>query len=526
MSTTALLPNFVCGRWTAGSGEGDSLIDPTTDVELARASTQGIDLGAALSHARDVGGPGLRALTFAQRAAALDAVAKVLIAGRVKYGKIALENSGNTERDASFDIDGAISTIRYFSKIGAPLGEVAYVRDGEPFAIGRDPSLEALHLAAPRMGAAIHINAFNFPAWGTWEKAAVSLLAGVPVVTKPATATSLLAWEMVRDVVEANVLPEGSLSILCGGVRDLLDHVEPEDVIAFTGSAATAVRVRANTRVIERNPRVNCEADSLNAIVLGPDVEPDSPEFEQFVDEVVREMTLKTGQKCTAIRRVVVPAQTIGRAADALSAALAAIVVGDPRHPEVTMGPVVTNAQQKALGNAATQLRAEASVIYEGSRNAVKSSEPERGTFFMPLLLRANDSRAARAVHEVEAFGPIATLLSYDNPADAAALVARGLGSLVSSVVTADPQFSAMMALSLAAANGRVLLLDQTVRKANPGHGVVVPSCTHGGPGRAGGGEEMGGLRALWFYLRRSAVQGPSAIVRGLADASALLANA
>lgn len=525
MSTISPLPNFVGGRWTAGSGPGESLVDPTRGTELARVTTDGVDFGSALAYAREVGGRALRAMTFAQRAASLDAVASVLKANRAKYGVIALENSGNTERDASFDIDGAISTIRHFSKAGASLGEFRYVRDGEPFALGRDPSLEAVHLAAPRRGVGVHINAFNFPAWGTWEKAAVSLLAGVPVVTKPATATALLAWEMVRDVIEARVLPEGSLSIVCGGVRDLLDHVESEDVIAFTGSAATAARVRAHARVIERNPRVNCEADSLNAIVLGPDVHPEAPEFAQFIDEIVREMTLKAGQKCTAIRRIIVPAEMIGPSADALSAALATVPVGDPRHPDVAMGPVVTKAQQAMLGEAAAQLRAEAAVVYEGPRDAVKSEEPERGAFFMPLLFRAADSSTARAVHEVEAFGPVATLLSYLDAEGAAELVARGRGSLVSSVVSADRRFSAKMALSVAAVNGRVLLLDETVRKANPGHGVVVPSCIHGGPGRAGGGEELGGLRSLWFYLQRSAVQGPAGIVRELADSSALLAS-
>ena len=525
MTTMKLLENFVCGRWITGSGAGEPLTDATLGHELARVSTEGLDLGGALAYARGTGGPSLRALTFAQRAGLLDAVAKVLGAGRAKYEEIARATSGNTARDASFDIDGAISTVRYFAKIGAPLGEARYIRDGEPFALGRDPSLEAVHLALPRSGAAIHINAFNFPAWGTWEKAAVSLLAGVPVVTKPATATSMLTWAMVRDVIDANILPDGALSLLCGGVRDLLDHVDSEDVIAFTGSAETAARVRGHARVIAANPRVNCEADSLNAIVLGPDVGAGSPEFEMFVDEVVREMTLKSGQKCTAIRRIFVPSGMTAPAAEALAAALSKVIVGDPREADVGMGPVATKAQQRNITEAAARLRREAEVVYEGKTADVKAARAEDGAFFPPLLLRAVDSRAARAAHEVEAFGPVATLLGYENAEHAVELVSRGRGSLVSSVVSADEPFATRMALSIAAVNGRVLQLDQTVRKANPGHGVVVPSCIHGGPGRAGGGEELGGLRSLWFYLRRSAIQGPSATVRRLAEAAVSIGN-
>jgi len=520
-----VLENFVSGQWIAGSGPGEPLIDPTLGNELARVSTESIDLGAALHHARQVGGPELRALTFKQRAAMLDSVAKILSGERSKYAEIARQNSGNTDRDASFDIDGAISTIRYFAKLGASFDESGYLPDGEMFAIGRDATLQAVHVVAPRVGAAIHINAFNFPAWGTWEKAAVSLLAGVPVVTKPATATAMLSWEMVRDVVNRGVLPPGSLSILCGGVRDLLEHVQPHDVIAFTGSAATAVNVRGHHRVIQQNVRVNCEADSLNAIILGPDVRADSPEFEIFTKEVVREMTLKSGQKCTAIRRILVHRSAAEGAAEALSAALSAVTVGDPRRPDVTMGPVVTGAHQKAVNDAASVLRSESSVVYQGDVTNVQADDPARGAFVTPLLLRATDSTAALVVHEIEAFGPVATLLKYESVDEAWALTARSRGSLVTSVVSGDEQFAYATALAIAASNGRVLLLDRTVQNANPGHGVVIPSCIHGGPGRAGGGEELGGRRALDFYLQRTAIQGPVSTVRRLAEPAVSLAE-
>jgi 3,4-dehydroadipyl-CoA semialdehyde dehydrogenase len=511
-----MLENYVHNQWIAGSGTGEALVDPVLGDELERVSTEGIDLGAALDYARSVGGPALRALTFAERAKILDAIGKLFIARRAAYVDIARANSGNTDRDASFDIDGAISTIRYFAKLGATLGETRYVRDGEPFALGRDASLQAVHLATPRRGAAIHINAFNFPAWGTWEKAAVALLAGVPVVTKPASATSLLAWQMVRDVAEASLLPAGALSLLCGKVRDLLDHVDGDDVVAFTGSADTAARVRGHKRVVERSVRVNCEADSLNAIVLGPDAAP----LDLFVSEIVREMTLKTGQKCTAIRRILVPRDAVARTTEALRAALAAVRVGDPRRTDVQMGPVVTKAQQQGIHEALGLLRAEGSVVYEGS--GIDAEVPERGAFVQPLLLQA-DAASARAVHDVEVFGPVATILPYDSVEEAFALVARGRGSLVTSIVTEDADLARDAALQLSASNGRVMLLNESVRAANPGHGVVVPSCTHGGPGRAGGGEELGGLRALAFYLQRTAVQGPEAVVRVLAEGGAAL---
>jgi 3,4-dehydroadipyl-CoA semialdehyde dehydrogenase len=512
-----MLENYVSGRWTAGTGEGEPLVDPVLGEELARVSTEGIDFGGALDYARRVGGLALRSQTFAERARTLDAIAKLFISRRPAYMDIARANSGNTERDASFDIDGAIGTIRYFARLGGSLGDKHYVRDGEPFALGRDTSLQAIHLATPRTGAAIHINAFNFPAWGTWEKAAVAILAGVPVVTKPASATSLLAWQMVRDVVEANLLPVGAISLLAGSVRDLLDHVDSSDVLAFTGSADTAARVRGHARVIERGVRVNCEADSLNAIILGPD----ATDRDLLVSEVVREMTLKTGQKCTAIRRILVPRETASDIAEALRTALAAVRVGDPRRAEVQMGPVVTKKQQASVREGIARLREEATVVYEGG--GIEADDPDRGAFVTPLLLQSRDSGAASAVHDVEVFGPVATILPYDSAEDAFALAARGRGSLVTSIVTNDDALARDAALRLAETNGRVMILNESVRNANPGHGVVMPSCIHGGPGRAGGGEELGGLRGLSFYLQRTAIQGPEAQIRALAEGGAAL---
>ena len=507
-----MLENYIQGQWQTGTGAGQELVDPVLGDELARVSTEGIDLGAALEYARRVGGAALRQQSFAERAKVLDAIAKLFISRRAAYVDIARANSGNTERDAAFDIDGAIGTLRYYARLGGTLGDARYVRDGDPFPLGRDTSLQAIHLSTPRQGAAIHINAFNFPAWGTWEKAAVALLAGVPIVTKPASATALLTWQMVRDVVDANLLPEGAISLLAGGVRDLLDHVHSSDVIAFTGSAATAARVRGHARVIDRGVRVNCEADSLNAIILGPD----AADVDLFISEIVREMTLKTGQKCTAIRRILVPRTAANDVTEALRAALSGVRVGDPRRAEVQMGPVVTKTQQRGIREGIGQLREESDVVYEGTD--IDADDPERGAFVQPLLLQSRDASAASAVHDVEVFGPVATLMPYDSIDDAFALVARGRGSLVTSIVTKDDDLARDAALRLAPSNGRVMLLNESVRAANPGHGVVMPSCTHGGPGRAGGGEELGGLRGLAFYLQRTAVQGPEAIVRALAE--------
>lgn len=517
------LENLVSGAWQAGAGDGQALLDPTLGTELARVSAEGIDRAAALDYARRVGGAALRGLSFAARAKLLDAVAGVLTARRAAYIEIARANSGNTDADASFDIDGAIGTVRYFAKLGASLGESTLVREGEPFALSKNPALQGMHLAQPRQGVAIHINAFNFPAWGLWEKAAVSLLAGVPVLAKPAAATSWLTWQMVYDVTEAKVLPEGALSLLVGGIGDLLSHVGDADVVSFTGSADTAALVRGHRRVVERNVRVNCEADSLNAIVLGPDVAAGSAEFGVLVQEVVRELSLKAGQKCTAIRRILAPRARAGELIDALRAALGALPVGDPRRPEVKVGPLVTHAQRDDIQRGIATLATEAEIVHDGRSAPILAERPELGAFVAPVLLAAKDSATASLVHEVEVFGPVATVLSYDTPAEAFALVARGRGSLVSSVVSADPAFAREAILAMAPYNGRVMVLDDSTKKANPGHGAVLASLIHGGPGRAGGGEELGGLRGLWFYLQRAAIQGPEALLRELAASATTL---
>lgn len=516
------LASYVGGEWVQGRGEGSPLRDPVLGTELARASTEGVDMGAALAHARAKGGPALKAMTYAKRAEMLGRIAEVLTANRDRYFATAQANSGNTQADAAIDVDGGSGTVKYYSFVGKALGERTHLTDGAFDRLGKDEAFQAVHVAVPVAGAAIHINAFNFPSWGLWEKAAVALLSGVPVVAKPATATCLLSYEMVKDVVEAGILPEGALSLICGDARDLLDHVAAGDVVAFTGSAETARQLRARPRVIEQAVRFNVEADSLNSSILGPEAGPDSAEFGLFVREVAREMTQKAGQKCTAIRRALVPADRLDAVTEALAERLGGTVVGNPRNETVRMGPVVSKPQQQAVLEAVAALGREAATVVGGDGGfAPVDADPETAAFVPPTLLRCDDPLGARAVHAVEAFGPVCTVMPYRTPEEALEIAGRGGGSLVASVFTADAEFAGRAALGLAPSHGRVLIVDEAVGKASTGHGIVMPMCVHGGPGRAGGGEELGGLRGLHFYHQRTALQGPVGRLQPLAETAA-----
>ncbi len=515
-SDAKLLQSYLGGKWQAGTDQGAALVNPTTGDIVARASSNGLDLKAALEYSRNVGGHELRKLTYGKRAEMLGKIADTLAARRDEWFQIARKNSGNTKADAIIDIDGSIGTLKYFAKIGAKLGDTRLLRDGSPARLARDQNFQGLHVGVPLDGVAVHINAFNFPAWGLWEKAAVSLLAGVPVLAKPATSTSWLAQEMVSAVIEAGVLPPGALSMLCGSPNDLLDHLQLGDVVAFTGSADTGEGIRQHPRIRRQNIRVNIEADSLNAALLGPDVAPDSMEFGFFAREVAREMTSKTGQKCTAIRRVLVPDYNEQAAIDAISAQLKMVVVGDPSHALVSMGPVVNMTQRKSIGEGIARLNTRADVAYEPENFAPVDADLERGAFVAPTLLRAREKGNDDVIHEVEVFGPVATVVSYRDKEDAFALARRGGGSLAASVFSGDTAFLAEAGVALATTHGRVLLVDPAIRESHTGHGIVLPSCMHGGPGRAGGGEELGGLHALWFYHQRVAMQGSGATLSSI----------
>jgi len=407
---------------------------------------------------------------------------------------------------------------------GRMLTEGKFLKEGAVIPLSKTNVFAAQHYLIPAKGAAVFINAFNFPAWGFCEKAAPALLSGVPVMIKPASPTAWLTHRMVEDTVKAGILPAGAISILCGSARDLLDHVRESDIVSFTGSAETAARIRSNPNVVRRSTRVNIEADSINSAILGPDVAPGSDVFDLFVKEVVREMTLKAGQKCTAIRRIFVPAERAAAVADALAARLAKVVVGDPRREDVRMGPVVTRAQQAAALKGISELSREASLVVGGTEAPkLDGIDSGKSSFVAPTLMKVKYAGDARAVHTTEVFGPVATILPYKDEQEAFALVARGGGSLVASVYGDDPAFLARAVKELGAFHGRLLMVDSSIADVHSGHGIVMPQCHHGGPGRAGNGEELGGLNGLRLYHQRVAVQGSAGLLAELQTGAATL---
>jgi 3,4-dehydroadipyl-CoA semialdehyde dehydrogenase len=511
-----VLKSYLAGSWQSGAGEGTTLVNPTTGEPLASASANELDLEKAFQYAREVGGPGLRSMGYGQRAELLGKVADVLAGQRERWFQIARENSGNTKADAAIDVDGSIGTLKYFARAAAKLGNENTLADGVPSRLARDANFQGMHIGVPVDGLALHINAFNFPGWGLWEKAAVSLLAGVPVVSKPATATCWLAQEMIAAVINAGILPEGSLSILCGTPPDLLDHLQFGDVVAFTGSASTAESIRQHARVREQGIRLNVEADSLNAAVLGPDVTADSAIFNFFVREVVREMTSKAGQKCTAIRRILVPANRVNQVEDALNASLAKIAVGNPSNESVEMGPLVNSTQRKHVEDGIRVLSREAAISYRPATFRPVDADAKSGAFVPPTLMRAGED-GGDLVHRLEVFGPAATIVPYSSAENAFSIARRAGGSLAVSVFSDDNNFLAASATQLGASHGRVLLVDSSIGESHTGHGIVLPSLLHGGPGRAGGGEELGGLHGLWFYHQRLAVQGSGSTLAAIA---------
>src|SRR6266851_1858503 len=515
------LPNYVSGQWSEGAGPGEPLIDPVTGDELARISSHGIDLAAALEYARSHGGPALRQLTYAQRADLLSKIADALAANRDEYFRLSLLNLGATQADASFDVDGAIYTMKYYAKIGRALAEGRMLREGAQVPLSKTGAFVGQHFLMPAKGAAIFINAFNFPAWGLCEKAAPALLSGVPIVVKPASPTAWLTHRMVEDIVKAGILPPGAISIICGSARDLLDHVREEDIVSFTGSGDTAARIRSHENVLRRSVRLNIEADSINTAILGPDCAAGTNLFELLAKEVVREMTLKAGQKCTTIRRVLVPRQQLKAFGEAVAARLSSMKAGNPRNPAAKVGPVVNKAQQSACLEGLSKLKEECEVLFGGDENFQPiDADPQKSAFVQPALLSCKNGLDARYVHDVEVFGPVATLVAYDGLEDLIAITRRGLGSLVASVFSNDASFTRETVIGIGDLHGGVLAVNSAVGVQHTGHGNVVPSCLHGGPRRAGGGEELAGLRALLLYHRRFVVQGPADCITELAGLS------
>jgi len=508
------LQSFVAGKWQAGSRNAVALRDATTGEVIASASSDGIDFAAVLEHARGVGGPSLRKLTFHERAALLKALAKMLTEHKDEFYRLSYA-TGATKSDSGIDIDGGISTVFvYASKGTRELPNSRIYVDGAVEALSKAGTFVGQHVCVALEGAAVHINAFNFPVWGMLEKLAPALLAGVPSIVKPATATSYLTEQVVRRIVESGILPDGALQLVCGGVGDLFDHLSCQDVVSFTGSASTAQKLRQHPTVVAHSVRFTSETDSLNSSILGPDAAAGTPELDLFVREVVREMTVKAGQKCTAIRRAIVPAGLVRDVVDGLRAALAKVVVGDPRLEQVRMGPVASLGQRREVMVQLTKLKREAEVVYaEPGKLDVVGADAERGAFVSPTLLYCRDVGAAKAIHSVEAFGPVCTVVPYETLDGAIALARRGGGSLAGSVFTADDTVAARLVLGLAPFHGRVLVVNRHCAKESTGHGSPLPHLVHGGPGRAGGGEEMGGIRGVLHYMQRTAVQGTPDVV-------------
>jgi oxepin-CoA hydrolase/3-oxo-5,6-dehydrosuberyl-CoA semialdehyde dehydrogenase len=512
------LRSHLGGAWVDGGGEAQTLVNPATEEPLAQVKAGGADLAAALDFARRRGGPALRELSFARRGELLKAMSDAFQSRREELLDLAVANGGNTRSDAKFDVDGAIFTLSTYAELGKTLGERRLLVDGEGVQLGRSPRFHGLHLLVPRRGVALHINAFNFPAWGMAEKAAVALLAGMPVLTKPATSSSLVAARMIELVVEKQILPAGALSLLVGGVGDLLDHLGPQDVVAFTGSGATGEKIRSLSSVIKNSVRVNVEADSLNAAVMGPDVEPGSETYDFYLKDVLRDMTQKAGQKCTAIRRVLVPQDRADRVRDELIERLQAITVGNPASDGVRMGPVATAGQRDDVRQGIDLLARDGRLVF-GSFDVKAVGAPEgKGFFVSPTLIELEPGAEAPSVHSHEVFGPVATVVPYSGrAADAAELVARGGGGLVSSVYSEDVGFTGELVMGLAPYHGRLFLGSAKIAESSPGPGTVLPQLVHGGPGRAGGGEELGGLRGLSFYMQRTALEGSRPVIERIA---------
>lgn len=507
------LRSYVNGRWHTApdaTARFATLVNPATEEPIARASTDGIDFGDVLAHAHDVGGPALRACTVAERAAMLKAASKALYEHRDELLALSVANAGTTRKDAKFDVDGATGTLAYYASLGKAHGGRRWLPDGEGVQLGRTPRFWGQHAWVPKTGAAVHINAFNFPAWGFAEKAAVAWLAGMPVVTKPATSTALLTERAIEILIDAGVVPEGALQLVCGSTGDLLSRLGSGDVLAFTGSADTGLKLRSGANLLERNTAVNLEADSLNAAVLAPDVEPGDDTWDLFVRDVHREIHQKTGQKCTAVRRIFVPRERLDDVRDALADRLDGVVTGNPEDPDVTMGPLATAQQLDDVLSGIRTLAGGAKIVYgTGERHDGRSAEPGRGYFVTPTLLAAPDLAPGGDVHRLEVFGPVATLLPYDGPAEVAAdAVAAGGGCLVTSLYSDDGEAVAGFLGRGGAACGRLYLGSKKMADQAPGSGVALPQSLHGGPGRAGGGEELGGERALSLYSQRVALQG------------------
>jgi oxepin-CoA hydrolase/3-oxo-5,6-dehydrosuberyl-CoA semialdehyde dehydrogenase len=506
-TVTAVLESYVTGQWLVPEGDTLQLVNAVTGEEVARFASGAVDISAVIAYGRGVGGPALRALTFHQRASALKSLGKLLMSHKDEFYPLSAA-TGATPRDSAIDIDGGIGTLfSYAGKGTRELPNATIYLEGATESLGRTGTFLGQHVYTSRPGVAVQINAFNFPVWGMLEKLAPAFLAGVPSIVKPAHQTAYLTELVFRAIIGSGLLPEGSVQLVCASPDALLDHLDGQDTVLFTGSAATAAKLRGHPNVVEGGVRFNAEADSLNCSILGPDATPDTPEFGLYIKQLVIEMTTKAGQKCTAIRRALVPDELLDAVVDATIAQLSKVVVGNPDLDGVRMGALASRDQRDEVLRSLKTLRDSATLVFgDPDSFTVEGADPTRGAFLPPLLLRAVDPTAT-AVHEVEAFGPVSTIIGYRDLDDAIALAARGRGSLVGSLVTHDAEVARKIVIGMAPYHGRILVLDRDDAKESTGHGSPLPTLVHGGPGRAGGGEELGGIRGVLHFMQRTAIQ-------------------
>lgn len=506
------LRHYVAGEWVSSNPDrATHLFDASTGQPLALASTEGIDMATLFHHAREVGNPALRKLTFHERGRRLKALALYLQERKEVFYEASWA-TGATRTDAWIDIEGGIGNLFSYASLRRKFPDSPFAVDGDPISLGKQGSFSGHHLLVPKEGCAVHINAFNFPVWGMLEKVAVNWLAGVPAIVKPATATSFLTEVVAQAIIESSILPEGSLQWICGDARDLLNHVDERDVVTFTGSAATGQRLRNHPRLVSLSIPFNMEADSLNAAILGAHVKEGDPEFDLYIKELRREITIKAGQKCTAVRRAVVPHHLIDAVQHALVAQLDHVAVGDPRMEGVRMGALVSQAHRDDVMRQLDLLAAQADWSYRGPERYL-ADVPERGAFMAPHLFRVEEPMRATACHEIEAFGPVCTLMPYREIDEAVALAKMGRGSLVCSITSHHAPEVVEFVHGAAPMHGRILVLDRDCARESTGHGSPLPSLVHGGPGRAGGGEEMGGVRGVKHYMQRTAIQGSPTVL-------------
>lgn len=502
------LENYVQGRWMAGEGEGQTLYNAITGEAISTASSKGLNFGEMLDYARKTGGPKLRKLTFHERGRMLKALAMHLQSKKEEFYKISWA-TGATRADSWVDIEGGIGNLFSYASLRRQFPDESFCIEGDIAKLSKNGTFIGHHICVPKEGVAIHINAFNFPVWGMLEKVAVNWLAGVPAVVKPATVTSFLTEAVAREIIASGILPEGALQLICGSANGILDHVISQDVVTFTGSASTGKMLKAHPRLLEEAVHFNMEADSLNCCILGPDVKPGSTEFDIFIKEVQREMTTKAGQKCTAVRRIMVPENMVEDVQIALGKRLAGTVIGDPNAEGVRMGALAGKTQLKEVIEKVEQLSKTQKIVYGDLKNFdVIGADKNKGAFMSPILFLNENPFKYTDVHSVEAFGPVSTIMPYKNMDEAIELSKMGKGSLVSSIVTADDRIAKQYVLGAASMHGRILILNADCAKESTGHGSPMPMLVHGGPGRAGGGEEMGGKRGVFHYLQRTAIQG------------------